>query len=38
MDALQAQLADGPPRAICPHMTLARDAADLPERIVRPIS
>jgi 2'-5' RNA ligase len=35
---LEAALRRAPPHAICPHMTLARDAAALPERIVGPIT
>lgn len=37
-EALEAALRAGPPRTICPHMTLAREADAIPERIVAPVS
>jgi 2'-5' RNA ligase len=35
--ALRAALRRGPPAAFCPHMTLARERAELAERFVEPI-
>jgi 2'-5' RNA ligase len=37
-DALHAVLRPGPPRPICPHMTLAREATAIPEQVVSPIT